>query len=163
MPRGQENHPVYGPTGDYFELEIKPTLREAHKSAKRIDKGGLKRFLISRGLIEDKNEWYFHPDDAYYYEDTNEVIIYEMKSQCGTGSAHEKLTACDWHLRCYKEWLSQVGIPPENVHMFYILNDWFKKPKFRSLLKYMKDTECDYCFWWDNDSKKEEIVHFHCK
>lgn len=158
--RGQENHPTYGPTGDWFAAEILPVLYEAHKDGIRIKEGDFKKFLKSHGATIQKGEWYFKPDDAYYFKDTNEIIIYEFKSQYCTGTADEKPAGCEWHLLAYKRWLSEIGIPPENVHMFYIFNDWFKQPKFTWMLEYMKLKGVDYCFWWDNDENKERIIHY---
>lgn len=112
-----------------------------------ISKTKLKSFLKERGVNNptDYLSWMFQPDEAYYFPDTNEVIIYEKKFQQTNGSADEKLGACAWKIGEYKDVFHACGI--DKVSYIYIFCDWFKQERYAKLLKYIRSVPgCDYMF-----------------
>ena len=87
----------------------------------------------------------FQPDEAYFLPDTNEVIIYEKKFQQTSGSADEKLGACGWKIKEYKDVFFAAGI--DKVSYIYIFCDWFKQKRYEKLLRYIRSVDgCDYMF-----------------
>ena len=128
---------------------------------KRIRKKAFCNFIEKQGgtaLI-----WRFEPDDAYYFEDTNEIVIYEKKRQSTQGTADEKCANCGWRLEGYRMMAKTIGIPPEKVHMIYIFSDWFKAPKYKHMLDYMERQGCEYFFWNDDDKKKMRLMNYRYK
>lgn len=112
-----------------------------------ISKRKLKDFLFRHNVKNPLNylSWMFQPDEAYYFEDTNEVIIYEKKYQQVSGSADEKLGACAWKIKEYKDVFEAAGI--NKVSYIFIFCDWFKQKRYEKLLKYIKSVDgCDYMF-----------------
>lgn len=115
------------------------------KDGVNISKKELKKFLQKRGLKDPTQylSWMFEPDEAYYIPSTNEVVIYEKKYQHVSGSADEKLAACQWKIQEYKDCFAAVGIP--TVSYIYIFSKWFSKPRYRKLLNFIRSVEgCDY-------------------
>lgn len=130
-------------TGLNFENYIKTS----HTNGINISKTKLKTFLKDKGLNDPTEylSWMFQPDEAYYFPDTNEIIIYEKKYQQTAGSADEKLGACAWKIKEYKECFKAVNIT--KVSYIYIFNDWFKQKRYEKLLNYIRSVEdCDYFF-----------------
>lgn len=125
----------------------------------RLQQGAFAKWIEKMG--GQNLAWEFRPDDAYYFADTNEVVIYEKKTQSKKGSCDEKLAACEWRLQDYRTILATIGVPPEKVKMIYIFGtDWFKTPKYATLLAYMESKGCEYFFWNDNDEKKERLMNY---
>lgn len=90
--------------------------------------------------------WSFQPDEAYYLPETNELIIYEKKTQNMGGSADNKLPACGWWYSEYKRLADAAGI--SKVSYIFILDDWFKQDRYKTMLEVIKNTPgCDYVFW----------------
>ena len=105
--------------------------------------------------------WEFRPYNAFYFADTNEFVIYELKRQSTKGSADEKLAACGWRLEDYRTILSTVGIPPEKVKLIYIFeNEWFRTPRYKTILNYMERQGCEYFFWDIDDDKKKRLMNY---
>ena len=93
--------------------------------------------IISRKLL---------PDKAFINLDKKEAFIYEIKYQETQGSADEKLQTCDFKLKQYKKLLKKLNIT--NVKYIYMLNDWFKRPEYKDVLKYIKSIDgCNYRFY----------------
>ena len=129
-------------TGIAFENKVK-----VQTDGVNISKTRLKTFLQSKGIADptDYLSWMFQPDEAYFLPDTNEVIIYEKKFQQTAGSADEKLGACGWKIKEYKDVFSAAGI--DKVSYIYIFCDWFKQKRYEKLLKYIRSVDgCDYMF-----------------
>lgn len=90
--------------------------------------------------------WRFQPDEAYYFPKTNELIIYEKKTQHVSGSADNKLPACGWWYSEYKRLADAAGI--SKVSYIFILDDWFKQDRYKTMLKVIENTPgCSYVFW----------------
>jgi hypothetical protein len=83
------------------------------------------------------------PDQAIFVLKTNKLYIIEMKFQKGAGSVDEKLQTCDFKRKQYQKLILDTGI---KVEYYYILSDWFKKPLYKDVLKYIKLAGCDYFF-----------------
>lgn len=130
-------------TGLLFEEQIKICREDGID----ISKTKLKKFLKEKG-IEDPTKylsWMFQPDEAYYLPENNEIIIYEKKFQQTSGSTDEKLGACAWKIKEYKECFSVIGIT--NVKYIYIFCDWFKQSRYEKLLNYINSVDgCSYIF-----------------
>lgn len=107
-------------------------------------KNGLYRFLEKEGI-----DWTKHiskrllPDDSIYVILNNVFYIIECKYQQVEGSVDEKLQTCDFKKKQYKKLLSLLNIEVEYI---YILNDWFRNPKYKDVLDYIHSVGCDYYF-----------------
>lgn len=130
-------------TGLTFETQA--TI--ARTDGENLSKTKLQAWCKKKGVnILDYLSWTFQPDEAYYLRDTNEVIIYEKKSQHCNGSADEKLGNCAWKVGEYKNLFHACGV--DKVSYIFIFNDWFQQPRYEKLLKYIKSVpDCDYFFW----------------
>lgn len=92
--------------------------------------------------------WKFEPDEAYYFPERKELIIYEKKTQHCSGSADMKLPACGWWYQEYQKLCNAVGI--FHLSYIFILDEWFKNTRYKSILEFIKATPgCDYFFWGD--------------
>ena len=130
-------------TGLLFEQKV--NLNQ--ENSINISKKKFCKFLESKGLtnVLDYLSWKFEPDEAYYLPLTNEVIIYEKKTQNTSGSADEKLGACAWKISEYKAACNAIGI--FKVSYIYCFSDWFKQERYKKLLKYIRSVDdCDYFF-----------------
>ncbi|MBU3905187.1 MAG: hypothetical protein KJ906_03500 [Nanoarchaeota archaeon] len=83
------------------------------------------------------------PDDSIFVFTNKTLFIIEMKFQNVEGSTDEKLQTCDFKLKQYKKLFQGSGIKIEYV---YILNDWFKKIRYKDVLNYIKSVDCHYFF-----------------
>lgn len=87
------------------------------------------------------------PDEAYFNPKELTLKIYEKKTQNGGGSADEKLQTCAFKIAEYRKIAKYLGVPLENVTYTYILDEWFKNPRYRDSLEFVKMTDgCDYMF-----------------
>lgn len=84
-----------------------------------------------------------YPDDSIYVILNNTFYIIECKYQQVEGSVDEKLQTCDFKKKQYKRLLSSLNFEVEYI---YILNDWFKNPKYKDVLTYIHSVGCDYYF-----------------
>ena len=104
------------------------------------------RFLTSKGVNwNDYLSKKLLPDEAYYDEENNRVIIYEKKYQQTAGSADEKPQTCAFKIYQFRKLFAALGIT--DVSYIYIFNEWFKKPEYKDMLEYIKSVDgCDYIF-----------------
>lgn len=99
------------------------------------DKGIEWEKLISAKLL---------PDDAIFVITNNTFFILEIKFQSGTGSTDEKLQTCDFKIKQYRKLLAQMNV---EIQFIYILNDWFKAPRYKDVLDYIITVPgCSYYF-----------------
>ncbi|MDI6758235.1 MAG: hypothetical protein QMD94_00950 [Candidatus Omnitrophota bacterium] len=84
------------------------------------------------------------PDEAILIFSDKILYIIEIKFQEVNGSVDEKLQTCDFKNKEYKRLLAPLGI---SVKYTYILNDWFKKPEYKDVLKYINSVGCYYFFY----------------
>lgn len=90
--------------------------------------------LISKKLL---------PDEALLNIKHNTLFIIEMKFQEVAGSVDEKLQTCDFKNKQYQKLLKPLHI---KVKYVYLLSEWFAKPEYGDVLKYVKSVGC-YCFF----------------
>lgn len=84
------------------------------------------------------------PDEAILILAGKTLFIIEIKFQEVSGSVDEKLQTCDFKNRQYSNLLAPLGI---RVKYVYILNNWFKKPEYKDVLKYVESVGCHYFFY----------------
>ncbi len=93
----------------------------------------------------------YRPDEAYFNKDTGEFCVYEKKTQHKNGSADEKLGACGFKIKEYEKIGKALGA--KTVTYTFILDDWFKKDRYKTLLEYVRSLDgCDYIFKEDIDA-----------
>lgn len=83
------------------------------------------------------------PDDVLLVPDRKTLFVIEVKYQQSEGSVDEKLQTCDFKHKQYMRLVAPLGLRVEYV---YILNDWFKHPKYRDVLNYIESMDCHYRF-----------------
>lgn len=83
------------------------------------------------------------PDDCIFVIIRNTVFIIECKHQEVAGSVDEKLQTCDFKKKEYKNLLSKANL---DVEYIYLLDNWFRDPKYRDVLDYIHSVGCDYYF-----------------
>ena len=83
------------------------------------------------------------PDDSIFVTIKNTVYIIECKHQQVGGSVDEKLQTCDFKKKEYKKLFSKANI---DVEYIYLLDDWFRNPKYKDVLDYIHSVGCDYYF-----------------
>lgn len=112
--------------------------------ARIFKKYGFYRFLAENGI-----NWKEHissqllPDNCIYVIINNTLFIIEVKTQNVGGSVDEKLQTCDFKKKQYQKLLCQLNIEVEYV---YILDDWFRAPKYKDVLDYIISVRCQYYF-----------------
>jgi len=67
----------------------------------------------------------------------------EVKTQNTTGSVDEKLQTCDFKKKQYQKLFFPLNI---EVQFTYILDDWFRQPKYKDVLDYIISVGCQYYF-----------------
>ena len=101
-------------------------------------------FLTPNGIDYKKyNSVKWLPDECFINNKTKIGYIIEKKFQNSYGSVDEKLAACDFKKREYLKLFSLLGY---DVEYIYVLNDWFKKPKYKDVLEYIRVVGCYYYF-----------------
>lgn len=112
--------------------------------ARIYKKRGFERFLKELGI-----DWEtiiskpLYPDDSIYVIINNTMFIIECKSQQVAGSVDEKLQTCDFKKKEYQKLMSQANIEVEYI---YLLNNWFRNPKYKDVLDYIISVRCQYYF-----------------
>lgn len=90
--------------------------------------------IISRKLL---------PDDSIYVIINNTMFIIECKFQQTSGSVDEKLQTCDFKKKQYQKLLAPANI---DVEYIYLLNNWFRDPRYKDVLDYIISVRCHYYF-----------------
>ena len=111
-----------------------------------ITKNKLYQYLTSKNInYLDYISRKLLPDEAYYDEKNKKITIYEKKYQQTEGSCDEKPQTCAFKIYEYKKLFSALGIT--DVTYTYIFSDWFKHPKYKDMLDYIRSVEgCNYIF-----------------
>lgn len=127
-------------------LDFEAKVRMDRTDGVDISKTKLRTWVKDHGVnILDYLSWIFQPDEAYYLEETNEVVIYEKKRQSTSGSADEKLGNCAWKIQEYTNLFKACGV--DKVSYVFIFNEWFKQDRYTKLLAYIRSVPgCDYFF-----------------
>lgn len=82
-------------------------------------------------------------DDALLVIVREVLFIIEVKFQRVEGSVDEKLQTCDFKRKQYAKLVKSLGLKVEYV---YVLNDWFKNPRYKDVLDYIDSVNCHYRF-----------------
>lgn len=83
------------------------------------------------------------PDDAIFVIKENTLFIIEVKHQEVNGSVDEKLQTCDFKRKQYLKLLAPLNI---DVEYLYVLDSWFRNPKYKDVLDYIHSVGCHYYF-----------------
>ncbi|KIR02747.1 hypothetical protein P261_01562 [Lachnospiraceae bacterium TWA4] len=103
-----------------------------------------KKFLIPREIhYKNYNSKKWLPDEAFINFRTETAYIIEKKFQNTPGSVDEKLPNCHFKKMEYEKLFFPLSI---NVEFIYILNDWFKNPKYKDTLEYIEKVGCYYFY-----------------
>lgn len=109
----------------------------------------IQKHSLYRFLEKEKLEWKNHiskqilPDDSVYVLKNKTIYIIEKKFQGVGGSVDEKLQTCDFKKKQYEKIFSLLDIKVEYI---YLLDEWFRNPKYEDTLNYIKSVGCDYYF-----------------
>ncbi|MDE6154138.1 MAG: hypothetical protein K2G21_08350 [Muribaculaceae bacterium] len=131
----QQGYRVVGSTVTYQDEEVAQIFQKYELYSE---------FLAPRG-IDWKNciSSQLLPDNGIYVIINNTVFIIEVKTQNTPGSVDEKLQTCDFKKKQYQKLFFPLNI---EVQYLYILDDWFKKPKYKDVLDYIISVGCQYYF-----------------
>lgn len=83
------------------------------------------------------------PDDALLVIVRETLFIIEIKFQKVPGSTDEKLQTCDFKRKQYQRLVAPLELKVEYV---YVLNDWFRQPRYKDVLDYIHSVNCHYKF-----------------
>lgn len=112
--------------------------------AKMLEKRAFYKFLEEEGVdwrsILSKK---LLPDDALLVIVRETLFVIEVKFQQTPGSVDEKLQTCDFKRKQYVKLTHSMNLKVEYV---YVLNDWFKDPKYKDTLDYIHSVNCHYRF-----------------
>jgi hypothetical protein len=113
--------------------------------AKSFKKHGFYNYLLEEYSIDWQKliSSQLLPDDALLVIVRETLFIIEIKFQKVSGSVDEKLQTCDFKRKQYLKLVSQIGLKVEYV---YVLNDWFRQPKYKDVLDYIHSVNCHYKF-----------------
>ena len=138
-----------------YTLKTPDVFHETNYVGKVIKKYDFyKYFLIPLG-IDYKDFWSkkLLPDEGFFNEQNSTLFIIEKKFQKTPGSVDEKLQTCRFKLNQYRK-----IVPPDiKVDYSYVLNDWFRDPKYRDVLDFVHDEGCNYYF------EEMPLTHFGLK
>lgn len=81
------------------------------------------------------------PDDAFIIGNTCYII--EKKYQDTSGSADERLQTFLFKKEQYQKLFVSIGI---RVEIYYLLSEWFQRPKYRDTLLYIENNGSRYFF-----------------
>lgn len=101
------------------------------------------RFLEDKNIDLSVNSDTLLPDDAFINVRNSVVYIIEKKFQSVASSVDEKLQTCPYKRRQYYKLVSQIEY---DIAYTFVLNDWFKQPKYYDVLKFIKECGCYYFF-----------------
>lgn len=102
------------------------------------------KFLKPRGIDWRNNiSAKLLPDNGIYVIANNTAYIIEVKTQRGNGSVDEKLQTCDFKKKQYQNLFFPLNI---EVKYIYILDDWFRHPRYKDVLDYIISVGCQYYF-----------------
>jgi hypothetical protein len=121
--------------GVFFNAELVARCFRKSEFYKYLTESGIDwKKILSRQLL---------PDDALLVIVRETLFIIEVKYQQVEGSVDEKLQTCDFKRKQYMKLVLSLGLKVEYV---YVLNDWFKDPKYKDVLDYIHSVNCHYRF-----------------
>ena len=131
----QSGYEVIGCSVYYKDKEVAQIFKKYELYSKFLAPRGIEweKYISSRLL----------PDNGIYVIINNTVFIIEVKTQNVGGSVDEKLQTCDFKKKQYQKLFFPLNI---EVQYVYILDDWFKHPKYKDVLDYIISVRCQYYF-----------------
>lgn len=108
-----------------------------------------KKHAFYKFLEEIEIDWHKYiskqllPDDSIYVIINNTLYIIECKHQQVAGSVDEKLQTCDFKKKEYQKLMAPANI---KVQYMYLLDNWFRDPKYKDVLDYIISVGCQYYF-----------------
>ena len=94
------------------------------------------------------------PDEAFINIELKKLVILEKKFQQTSGSVDEKPQT-----GVFKQFHYSELFPSYQVSYVYCLSDWFKKPEYTSVLKYLKKNDIPV-FWGSDENYKKDMIEF---
>ena len=83
------------------------------------------------------------PDECLININNKTVYIIEKKYQEVQGSVDEKLPNCDFKKKKYEQLFAELDY---KVEFIYVLNEWFKNPRYKDILEYIQSVNCSIYF-----------------
>ncbi len=129
----------------HYSVREHDVFYDENKVAEIYKKRSFYSVFLKRLNINWKNciSKQLYPDDSIFVLLNNTLFIIECKHQQVAGSVDEKLQTCDFKKKEYKKLMSTANI---DVEYIYLLDDWFKNPKYKDMLDYIHSVDCDYYF-----------------
>lgn len=119
----------------YYGNDLVAKLFEKHAFYEFLTEEGIDwRSILSKKLL---------PDDALLVVVRETLFVVEVKFQQVPGSVDEKLQTCDFKRKQYVKLTHSLNLKVEYV---YVLNDWFKDPRYKDTLDYIHSVNCHYLF-----------------
>lgn len=119
----------------FYKKEFLARIFKKHKLYTFLSEHAINwKEIISKQLL---------PDDSIYVIVKNTLYIIECKFQKVEGSVDEKLQTCDFKKKQYQKLFARANI---EVEYMYLLDNWFKKPKYKDVLDYIISVRCQYYF-----------------
>lgn len=107
------------------------------KGVKRIIHDDEEEIYLGNGVFNIEK---IKPDDCIVNNLTKTAYIIEQKFQCKDGSVDEKIRTYDYRQRYFNLIFNHIGY---NAKLIYVLNDWYKKSKYRLVRKFMVEDGVD--------------------
>lgn len=127
-----------------YTLENNNVYYEGYKVAMIFKKNNFYKFLKDIGINwENYISKKLLPDDSIYVIINNTLYIIECKHQQVAGSVDEKLQTCDFKKKQYQKLMAPANI---KVQYMYLLDNWFRDPKYKDVLDYIISVGCQYYF-----------------
>lgn len=120
----------------------------------KVEKGGLKSYLESRGDFNKNCEKHLQPDEALIDAENKIIYVLEKKFQTGAGSVDEKLQTGLFKKEFYEEQYQDYCI-----RYAYVLSDWFKKDKYNPEMRFLKKYNIPV-FWASSENYFQQIVEW---
>lgn len=131
----QHGYKVEGNHVFYLEEEVGQIFKKNELYSKFLKPRGIDwKNCISAKLL---------PDNGIYVIINNTIYIIAVKTQNVGGSVDEKLQTCDFKKKQYQKLFFPLNI---EVKYIYILDDWFRNPRYKDVLDYIISVGCQYYF-----------------
>ena len=116
---------------------------------KILEQGAFKRYMRQYLTPQERN---LIPDCAVLDEENKRLFIFEKKFQTCKGSCDEKIQT-----GLFKKWFYERQFINFKITYVYILNNWFKKKKYKPEMKYLELNKIPVLFSEDENFKNDLI------
>lgn len=122
-------------------------ITKNHKSYKDgvlLKHSKLHKFLLEKfgRRAKDILSHNLNPDECVICD--NIVYIIEIKNQNSHGSVDEKIQTAPYKLDYYNKLFDGLGF--DDIKFIYVMNDFFKQPRYRSIFEYFDENGIIYFF-----------------